>query len=71
MELITTAPSVIYRITRTNGEVVNIDNPTNFPNPSEIAQAEEPIVNANIICQVSTSAPSWSCVRSDAACIRT
>ena len=49
MELITTAPSVIYRITRTNGEVVNIDNPTNFPNPSEIAQAEEPIVNANII----------------------
>ena len=49
MELITTAPSVIYRITRTNGEVVNIDNPTNFPNPSEIAQSEEPIVNANII----------------------
>ena len=49
MELITTAPSVIYRITRTNGEVVDIDNPTNFPNPSEIEQAEEPIVNANII----------------------
>ena len=49
MELITTAPSVIYRITRTGGEVVYIDNPTNFPNPSEIELAEEPIVNANII----------------------
>lgn len=48
LDLITTAPSVIYKITKTNGEVIAIDNPTNYPDPSLIAQAEEPITDAHI-----------------------
>lgn len=48
LDLITTAPSVIYRITLTGGKVVYIDNPTNYPDPSQIEMAEEPIANAHI-----------------------
>ena len=48
LDLITTAPSVIYKITKTDGEVVMIDNPTNYPNPSLILKAEEPMANAHI-----------------------
>jgi GTP-binding protein LepA len=49
LNLITTAPSVIYRVTRTDGEKMNIDNPTNFPVPTEIEYIEEPFVNASIM----------------------
>ena len=49
LDLVTTAPSVIYRIIKTNGEVLQIDNPTNLPNLSEISHMEEPIVSANIM----------------------
>ncbi|MCQ2417439.1 MAG: translation elongation factor 4 [Oscillospiraceae bacterium] len=49
LDLITTAPSVIYRVTLTNGEVLMIDNPSNYPNPANIADAEEPIVKASIL----------------------
>jgi GTP-binding protein LepA len=49
LDLVTTAPSVIYKITRTNGEVQYIDNPTNYPATELIALAEEPIVNAHIL----------------------
>ena len=48
LDLITTAPSVVYRITKTNGDVVMIDNPTNYPDVSEIQLAEEPVVSAHI-----------------------
>ncbi len=48
LDLITTAPSVVYRITKTDGEVMLIDNPTNYPDPSNIKEAEEPIANAHI-----------------------
>jgi len=48
LDLITTAPSVIYRITTTDGERIEIDNPTNFPDPANIASAEEPIATAHI-----------------------
>ena len=48
LDLITTAPSVVYHITKTNGEMISIDNPTNYPDPATIAQAEEPITNAHI-----------------------
>ena len=48
LDLITTAPSVVYRITKTNGDVVMIDNPTNYPDVSEIQLAEEPVVCAHI-----------------------
>ncbi len=48
LDLITTAPSVIYRITKTDGSVVYIDNPTNYPDPSQITMAEEPMCDAHI-----------------------
>ena len=48
LDLITTAPSVVYRLTLTSGETVNIDNPTNYPDPAAIAGAEEPFVKASI-----------------------
>ena len=48
LDLITTAPSVIYRITTTDGETIEIDNPTNFPDPGSIKEAEEPIAEAHI-----------------------
>ena len=49
LDLITTAPSVIYEITKRGGEVIRIDNPTNYPSPDEIEVAAEPIVAASII----------------------
>ena len=49
LDLITTAPSVIYRIKTRDGEEMEIDNPSNFPTPDEIEIAYEPIVKANII----------------------
>lgn len=49
LDLITTAPSVIYKVHRTNGEIIELTNPTNLPDPSEIAYMEEPIVRAEIM----------------------
>ncbi len=49
LDLITTAPSVIYRVTKRNGEVVMVDNPSNYPSPDEIEAAYEPLVKASII----------------------
>jgi GTP-binding protein LepA len=49
IDLITTAPGVRYRITLGSGEVVEVDNPTKWPNPSEIMQIEEPIIDATVI----------------------
>ena len=49
LDLITTAPSVIYRIEMRSGEVRMVDNPSSYPNPDEIARAMEPVVKANII----------------------
>ena len=49
LNIITTAPSVIYRVTKVDGEVIMIQNPTNLPEPSEISMIEEPIVNSDII----------------------
>ena len=48
LDLITTAPSVIYRIGLATGETVEIDNPTNYPDPAIIVSAEEPICNVHI-----------------------
>ena len=48
LDLVTTAPSVSYRITRTDGTVEMIDNPTNYPDPALIAKAEEPMTDAHI-----------------------
>ncbi|MBQ8576539.1 MAG: translation elongation factor 4 [Clostridia bacterium] len=49
LDLITTVPSVIYKITKKNGEVLMIDNPLEFPVPEEIEVSEEPIVKASIL----------------------
>ncbi len=49
IDLITTAPGVRYRVTKTDGDVVEIDNPTKFPDPSGIKQIEEPIIDATVI----------------------
>ncbi len=49
LDLITTAPSVIYEVKRKNGEMIRIDNPSNFPTADEIEIAYEPIVKASII----------------------
>jgi GTP-binding protein LepA len=49
IDLITTAPGVRYRITTTDGEVIEVDNPTKFPDPSGIKQIEEPIIDATVI----------------------
>ncbi|MGN0649767.1 MAG: translation elongation factor 4 [Oscillospiraceae bacterium] len=48
LDIITTAPSVVYKIELTDGSTVMIDNPTNYPDPSVIAQAYEPMVNAHV-----------------------
>ena len=48
LDIITTAPSVVYRITKTNGEVVLVDNPTHYPDSALIAEAEEPMTSAHI-----------------------
>ena len=48
LNLVTTAPSVIYRVNKTNGETIFIDNPTNLPPVTEIASMEEPFVHATI-----------------------
>ena len=49
LELVTTLPSVIYRVTKTDGSVVMVDNPHNYPDPASIAVAEEPYVKVSII----------------------
>ncbi len=49
LDIITTAPSVIYRLMLTNGKEVTIDNPTNYPDPATIQSAKEPFVKANIL----------------------
>ena len=49
LDLVTTAPGVIYRVYKNNGEMIELTNPTNLPDPTEIAYMEEPIVSAEIM----------------------
>lgn len=49
LDLVTTAPGVVYRIYKTNGEMIELTNPSNLPDPSEIEYMEEPIVSAEIM----------------------
>ena len=57
MNLIATTPSVIYRITKKDGSVIEIDNPLRFPDPSEILKSEEPFVAVNIITPMDRIGP--------------
>ncbi len=49
LDLVTTAPSVIYKVYKTDGQVIELTNPTNLPDPSEIEYMEEPVVSAEIM----------------------
>ena len=49
LDLVTTAPGVIYKVYKTNGDVIELTNPSNLPDPSEIDYMEEPIVNAEVM----------------------
>ncbi len=49
LDLVTTAPSVVYRVYRTDGEMIELTNPSNLPDPSEIDHMEEPVVDAEIM----------------------
>ena len=49
LDLVTTAPGVVYKVFKTNGEVIELTNPSNLPDPSEIEHMEEPIVSAEIM----------------------
>jgi len=49
LDIITTAPSVIYKVVKTDGELIELTNPTNLPDPSQISYMEEPVVKASII----------------------
>ena len=49
LDLVTTAPSVVYKVFKTNGEVIDLTNPTNLPDLSEIEHMEEPIVSAEVM----------------------
>ena len=49
LDLITTAPNVVYRVTKTNGEVLMVDNPLDYPDPADIQLAEEPFVKVNLM----------------------
>ena len=49
LDLVTTAPSVIYKVYKTNGECIELTNPTNLPDPAEIQYMEEPVVSAEIM----------------------
>ncbi|NMA69843.1 MAG: elongation factor 4, partial [Desulfitobacterium sp.] len=49
LELITTAPSVVYKVNKIDGETITVDNPSNLPEPDEIVSIEEPVVKANIM----------------------
>ena len=49
LDLVTTAPGVIYKVYKTDGTMIEVTNPSNLPNPSEIAYMEEPVVDAEIM----------------------
>ena len=49
LDLVTTAPGVVYKVYKTNGEVIELTNPSNLPDPSEIEYMEEPMVKAEIM----------------------
>jgi GTP-binding protein LepA len=49
LTLLTTAPTVVYRVTRTNGEVLEVENPSKLPPPQDIAMIEEPFISASIM----------------------
>lgn len=60
LDLVTTAPGVIYKVYKTNGEMIELTNPSNLPDPSEIEYMEEPMVNAEIMVTTEFIGPIMS-----------
>ncbi len=60
LDLVTTAPSVVYRVHKLNGEMIELTNPTNLPSPAEIDYMEEPVVNAEIMVNTEFIGPIMS-----------
>ena len=71
LDLVTTLPSVIYEVDKTDGETVRVDNPHNYPDPAQIAEAREPFVHVSIITPRSMWGTSCPCARTAGANIRT
>lgn len=63
LDLVTTAPGVIYRVHKTNGEMIELTNPSNLPDPSEIDYMEEPVVAAEIMVTSEFIGPIMRLVR--------
>jgi GTP-binding protein LepA len=57
LELLITAPNVVYRLTRTDGQMIELDNPTRMPSPQEIQALEEPFISAQLIVPAKTLGP--------------
>ena len=49
LDIVTTAPGVIYKVYKTDGTMIEVTNPSNLPNPAEISYMEEPVVEAEIM----------------------
>ena len=60
LDLVTTAPGVVYRVHKTNGEMIELTNPSNLPDPSEIEYMEEPVVSAEIMVTTDFIGPIMS-----------
>ncbi|MDD6456226.1 MAG: translation elongation factor 4 [Lachnospiraceae bacterium] len=60
LDLVTTAPGVVYRVHKTNGEMIELTNPSNLPDPSEIEYMEEPMVSAEIMVTTDFIGPIMS-----------
>ena len=71
LDLVTTLPSVIYEVTKTDGTVVRVDNPHNYPDPGAILEAREPYAKVSIISPPTMWATSCPCARTAGACLRT
>ena len=67
LDLISTAPNVVYRVIMEDGAGLEVTNPSEYPTSGKIAEVYEPVVKATILAQQPTSAPSWSCARTVAA----
>ncbi len=65
LDLVTTAPGVIYKVYKTNGDVIELTNPSNLPDPSEIEYMEEPMVKAEIMVTSEFTVRLWIYVRRD------
>ena len=60
LDLITTAPNVVYKITKTDGEVLEVYTPLNYPDPAEIEHSEEPYAKASILTPPEYVGRSWN-----------